>query len=32
MLLAQVLFGAITAHYAVEGQRFYGYNISDPMR
>lgn len=29
MLLAQVLFGAITAHYAVEGQQFYGYNISE---
>ncbi len=29
LLLAQVMFGAITAHYAVEGQQFYGYNISE---
>lgn len=29
MLLAQVLVGAITAHYAVAGQRFYGDNISE---
>ncbi|MGH6977926.1 MAG: nitric-oxide reductase large subunit, partial [Brevundimonas sp.] len=29
LFLAQVLLGAITAHYAVEGQQFYGYNISE---
>ena len=29
MFLAQVFLGAITAHYAVEGQEFYGYNISE---
>ena len=29
LLLTQVMFGAITAHYAVEGQQFYGYNISE---
>ena len=29
LLLAQVVLGAITAHYAVEGQQFYGYNISE---
>ncbi|MGS1015414.1 nitric-oxide reductase large subunit [Allosphingosinicella humi] len=29
LFLAQVMLGAITAHYAVEGQQFYGYNISE---
>ena len=29
LFLGQVLLGAITAHYAVEGQQFYGYNISE---
>ncbi len=29
LFLTQVLLGAITAHYAVEGQQFYGYNISE---
>jgi nitric oxide reductase subunit B len=29
LFCAQVLLGAITAHYAVEGQEFYGYNISE---
>ncbi|HXG81777.1 MAG TPA: nitric-oxide reductase large subunit [Sphingomicrobium sp.] len=29
LFLAQVVLGAITAHYAVEGQQFYGYNISE---
>lgn len=29
LFLAQVLLGAITAHYAVEGQDFYGVAISD---
>ena len=29
LFLAQVMLGAITAHYAVEGQEFYGYNISE---
>ncbi len=29
LFLTQVLLGAITAHYAVEGQEFYGYNISE---
>ena len=29
LFLGQILFGAITAHYAVEGQQFYGYNISE---
>ena len=29
LFCAQVLLGAITAHYAVEGQDFYGYNISE---
>ena len=29
MFLTQVLLGAITAHYAVEGQEFYGYKISE---
>ena len=29
LFLGQVLLGAITAHYAVEGQEFYGYNISE---
>lgn len=29
LFLAQVLLGAITAHYAVEGQDFYGIPISD---
>jgi nitric oxide reductase subunit B len=29
LFLAQITLGAITAHYAVEGQQFYGYNISE---
>lgn len=29
LFLAQVLLGAITAHYAVEGQQFYGFQISE---
>ena len=29
LFLAQIFLGAITAHYAVEGQQFYGYNISE---
>jgi nitric oxide reductase subunit B len=29
LFLAQIVLGAITAHYAVEGQHFYGYNISE---
>ena len=29
LFLAQIVFGAVTAHYAVEGQHFYGYNISE---
>ena len=29
LFLTQVMLGAITAHYAVEGQEFYGYNISE---
>ena len=29
LFLTQVVLGAITAHYAVEGQQFYGYNISE---
>jgi len=29
LFLAQIMLGAITAHYAVEGQQFYGYNISE---
>ncbi|MBA2919984.1 nitric-oxide reductase large subunit [Sphingomonas sp. MAH-20] len=29
LFLAQVLLGAITAHYAVEGQDFYGFQISE---
>ena len=29
LVLAQVFLGAVTAHYAVEGQQFYGYNISE---
>ena len=29
LFLAQILLGAITAHYAIEGQQFYGYNISE---
>lgn len=29
LFLAQVFLGAVTAHYAVEGQQFYGYNISE---
>lgn len=29
LFLLQVLLGAITAHYAVEGQAFYGFNLSE---
>jgi nitric oxide reductase subunit B len=29
LFLAQVVLGAVTAHYAVEGQDFYGFPISD---
>jgi len=29
LFLTQVFLGAVTAHYAVEGQQFYGYNISE---
>jgi len=29
LFLTQIVLGAVTAHYAVEGQRFYGYNISE---
>ncbi len=29
LFAAQVLLGAITAHYAVEGHAFYGYNLSE---
>lgn len=29
LFLAQIVLGAVTAHYAVEGQQFYGYNISE---
>lgn len=29
LFAAQVLLGAITAHYAVEGHSFYGFNISE---
>lgn len=29
LFLAQVVLGAVTAHYAVEGQEFYGYNLSE---
>ena len=29
LFLAQVVLGAVTAHYAVEGQDFYGVPISD---
>lgn len=29
LFLVQILLGAITAHYAVEGQAFYGINISE---
>lgn len=29
LFLLQILIGAITAHYAVEGQTFYGFNLSD---
>ncbi|MBK81481.1 MAG: nitric oxide reductase large subunit [Gammaproteobacteria bacterium] len=29
LFLAQITLGAITAHYAVEGQEFYGINISE---
>ncbi|MBT4519010.1 MAG: nitric-oxide reductase large subunit [Halieaceae bacterium] len=28
LFLLQILLGAITAHYAVEGQAFYGFNLS----
>ena len=28
LLLTQILLGAITAHYQVEGQKFYGFDIS----
>jgi nitric oxide reductase subunit B len=29
LFLAQITLGAVTAHYAVEGQEFYGINISE---
>ena len=29
LFVIQVFLGAITAHYAVEGQAFYGFNLSD---
>ena len=29
LILVQVLLGGITAHYAVEGQSFYGFNLAD---
>ena len=29
LFLVQILLGAITAHYQVEGQQFYGYPLSD---
>jgi nitric oxide reductase subunit B len=29
LFIFQILIGAITAHYTVEGQSFYGFNISD---
>ncbi len=29
LFLLQILLGAITAHYAVEGQAFYGFNLSE---
>jgi len=29
LFLVQILLGAFTAHYQVEGQQFYGYNISE---
>lgn len=29
LFLLQIFLGAITAHYAVEGQGFYGYNLSE---
>jgi nitric oxide reductase subunit B len=29
LFLAQIFLGAVTAHYAVEGQQFYGFNISE---
>jgi nitric oxide reductase subunit B len=29
LFLTQIFLGAVTAHYAVEGQQFYGYNISE---
>ena len=29
LILVQVILGGITAHYAVEGQAFYGFQLSD---
>ncbi|AKS42932.1 nitric-oxide reductase large subunit [Wenzhouxiangella marina] len=29
LFMAQILLGAITAHYAVEGHEFYGFNLSE---
>jgi nitric oxide reductase subunit B len=29
LFLTQIFLGAVTAHYAVEGQQFYGFNISE---
>ena len=29
LFLSQVLLGIITAHYAIEGQEFYGFNLAD---
>jgi nitric oxide reductase subunit B len=31
LFLVQILLGAITAHYQVEGQQFYGFEISDVL-
>ncbi len=31
LFLVQILLGAITAHYQVEGQQFYGYALSDVL-
>jgi len=31
LLLTQILLGAITAHYQVEGQKFYGFDISQVL-
>jgi nitric oxide reductase subunit B len=31
LFVVQVLLGAVTAHYAVEGHSFYGYNLADVL-